>query len=111
MFYHQYKLLCEKKKSSPSRIALENGVSKTSVNRWKNGSIPNAEILSKLANYFNVSTDYLLGNETPQSKQDEVNVKLLPIIEAAKQLDDDNVQEAENYLKYLLQKQRDASKK
>ena len=33
----------------------------------KRGTVPNGEILSKIANYFNVSTDYLLGNEQIKS--------------------------------------------
>ncbi|MFU0831564.1 MAG: HTH cro/C1-type domain-containing protein [Oscillospiraceae bacterium] len=61
MFYDQYVKLCSKKGITPSRAAIENGISKTSVTRWKNGAIPNAAILEKLAKYFGVSTDYLLG--------------------------------------------------
>lgn len=63
MFYDQYLELCAQKGVTPSKAALENGVSKTSVTRWKNGAIPNATILEKLSLYFNVSTDYLLGKE------------------------------------------------
>lgn len=37
-------------------------VSKQSVSNWENDNImPSIEILIKLANYFSVSTDYLLG--------------------------------------------------
>jgi transcriptional regulator with XRE-family HTH domain len=63
MFFDRYLELCSQKGITPSRAALENGISKTSVTRWKNGAVPNAVILEKLASYFNVSTDYLLGNE------------------------------------------------
>ena len=31
------------------------------------GTIPNGEILSKIADYFNVSVDYLLGREKPSA--------------------------------------------
>lgn len=37
------------------------GVSKVSVWQWENGiNYPNNNILLQIANYFNVSTDYLL---------------------------------------------------
>ena len=38
------------------------GISKVSVWQWENGiNYPNNETLLKLADYFQVSTDYLLG--------------------------------------------------
>ena len=38
------------------------GVSKQSVSNWENDNIlPSVEMLIKLAKFFNVSTDYLLG--------------------------------------------------
>jgi transcriptional regulator with XRE-family HTH domain len=40
------------------------GISKSLPTSWKNtGTMPKGEILSKIAVYFGVSTDYLLGNE------------------------------------------------
>lgn len=38
------------------------GVSKQSVSNWENDNIqPSIEMLIKIANYFHVKTDYLLG--------------------------------------------------
>ena len=43
-------------------LAAATGLSKNVVSEWKKGRIkPSAEAVVKLANYFNVSTDYLLG--------------------------------------------------
>lgn len=40
-------------------------VSKSNVSKYENGSIePNYDLLVKIANYFGVSTDYLLGNSS-----------------------------------------------
>lgn len=39
------------------------GLSRTSVVKWKAGSIPTGATLNKIAEYFGVSVDYLLGNE------------------------------------------------
>lgn len=68
MFYERYLSLCNEKGVSPSKAALVNGISKTSVTRWKDGATPNAEILGSLSKYFNVSTDYLLGNSDIKNK-------------------------------------------
>ena len=45
-------------------LAKKLGVSKQCVSNWENDNIqPSIEILMKLAEYFGVSTDYLLGFE------------------------------------------------
>ena len=45
-------------------LARELSVSKQTVSNWENDNIqPSIEMLLKIADFFNVSTDYLLGNE------------------------------------------------
>ena len=60
-FYHTFLDLCNSVNKSPSKVALEIGTTKPAVTRWKSGSVPSDATLLKIANYFNVSTDYLLG--------------------------------------------------
>ena len=49
---------------SQVKLAEILGVTKQSVSNWENDNIqPSSEILMKLAEYFGVSTDYLLGLE------------------------------------------------
>lgn len=44
------------------RLAILLGDSKNNISRWENGKhIPDSEKLKKIAQVFNVSTDYLLG--------------------------------------------------
>lgn len=64
MFYDQLKKLCYNNGTSPTRIALSLGMSRGNVTHWKNGSKPSIEVLQKIADYFGVTTDYLLnGND------------------------------------------------
>ena len=64
MFYDVFFELCEKKGVKPSRAAEECGINKSSVSNWKNnGYMPRGDTLNQIASYFNVSVDYLLGNE------------------------------------------------
>ena len=45
-------------------IAIDLGVSQPTVSDWENGrKIPSAKSTSKLADYFGVSIDYLLGRD------------------------------------------------
>lgn len=62
-FYEKYLMLCDKNKKTPSGAALEMGLSKTTVNRWKNGGgITDATIL-KVASYFGIPKEELKGEE------------------------------------------------
>lgn len=63
MFYDLYSELCKAKGVSLSKAAESMGLSRTSVVKWKAGSIPTGATLNKIAEYFGVSVDYLLGNE------------------------------------------------
>ena len=50
------------KKISQQKLADILGVSRSTVAMWENGlSQPDNDTLIRIANYFNVSTDYLLG--------------------------------------------------
>ena len=64
MFYDRYCELCQQKGVSPSRAAIEMGINKGTVSVWKNkGTHPQAAQLQKIADYFDVTVDYLLGME------------------------------------------------
>lgn len=63
MFWTRFIELCSKIGKSPNAVATACGVrSSGTVTGWSNGSIPRAPILHKLADYFHVTADYLLGN-------------------------------------------------
>ena len=50
------------------------GVIKQTVSSWENDiSEPNSEVLSNMASIFNVSIDYLLGNDTQNSHGQKIN--------------------------------------
>lgn len=66
-FYEKYLMLCDKNQKTPSGAALEMGLSKTTVNRWKNGGgITDATIL-KVATFFGVPKEELKGE--PEQKE------------------------------------------
>ena len=69
MFYDNYIRLCNSVNKTPSAVAVEMGISKTSVNRWKNGSYPTDATMLRIASFFGVSVEELKGGyeqkETP----------------------------------------------
>lgn len=82
MFYDVFLRLCASKNVSPSKAAEAVGLNRAAVAKWKNGATPSAVTAIKLANYFGVTTDYLLGKpdqkETPPAltKKDERDISL-----------------------------------
>ena len=73
MFYDLFCELCARKGIAPTRAALDMGMSKATPTTWKNkGTTPQAAQLQKIAEYFGVSVDYLLGN-TKQKEKPLVN--------------------------------------
>ena len=67
MFWNNYVNLCSKINKSPNAVAKELSLSSGSVTSWKNnGRVPHHTTLIKIADYFGVSVDYLIGNtDTP----------------------------------------------
>lgn len=64
MFANRIKYLRQSKELSQVQLAEKLGVAKQSVSNWENDNImPSIEMLEKIADYFNVSTDYLLGRD------------------------------------------------
>ncbi len=64
MFGDKLQALLDDNDISQSSLAIELGVSSQAVNKWCNNTTqPDHETLKKIANKFNVSIDYLLGNE------------------------------------------------
>lgn len=70
-FYQKYVALCAANKTKPSPAAQKMGISKTTVNRWKNGGGVTDANLQTIANYFGVSVDELRGDdpEKPSKKE------------------------------------------
>ncbi len=72
MFYDKFVELCKEKGISPSKSAAEIGFDKSSVTNWKKrGYTPKQEILTKIADYFGVTIDYLLGKSRWKNAREE----------------------------------------
>lgn len=57
--------ICQQHGTTPTALCKALGLSTSMVTNWKNGRIPNGATLQKIADYFSVSVDELLGNDTP----------------------------------------------
>ncbi|SHH95434.1 helix-turn-helix domain-containing protein [Virgibacillus chiguensis] len=57
---NKIKLLCDEKKVTFAEVERSVGISNGQIRRWDNSS-PKIENVKKVADYFDVSVDYLLG--------------------------------------------------
>lgn len=85
-FYEKYLELCAKAGKSPSCVALEISLSKTTVNRWKNGGGVTDATALKVANYFGVSPEWLKGEtEDPSAGIKKDPIPKDEVVSSAKQ--------------------------
>jgi len=68
MFWNIFYNLCTLHNKKPNPVAKELGISSGTVTNWKNGTLPSSSALEKLADYFGVSVDYLLGKTEQKEK-------------------------------------------
>jgi len=61
VFFNRFRALCEQKNVSVYRACTDIGLNRSAVAKWKNGGKPNGSTAVRLAEYFGVTTDYLLG--------------------------------------------------
>ncbi|MBE6693416.1 MAG: LexA family transcriptional regulator [Ruminococcaceae bacterium] len=63
MFYTNLQKICKERGTTPTAVAKAIGISTSMTANWKKGGMPRGDTLQKLASYFGVTTDYLLGSE------------------------------------------------
>ena len=74
MFFNRFKQLCDQKDISVYRACTDIGLNRSAVAKWKSGGKPNGSTAAKLAEYFEVTTDYLLGQSEEKQPGDTPRV-------------------------------------
>lgn len=59
--YERIKLLCRKRGITISQLESTLGFGNSSIKKWEKTSSPSVDKIVKVASYFNVSLDYLMG--------------------------------------------------
>ena len=72
MIYTRIKELCVEKHITINRLESELGMSPASISKWRHSVSPTVEKLLKVANYFEVSLDYLVGLSNVQSSAEKI---------------------------------------
>lgn len=90
MFWKIFLRLCNEKDVKPNNVAKQLGIASGTVSGWKNkGQTPQDGNLIKIADYFNVSVEYLKGEEDPRPEEptqdltaiDHGKIHMIPLYE------------------------------
>lgn len=112
MFFDRFEALCKKKGVSKQKACIDCGLSRTAWNKWKAGAIPNGDALQSLADYFSVTTDYLLtGEETKKApapegertiSDDDIKIALW----GTREIDDDVLDRVRQFAKFAQENEK-----
>ena len=104
--YSIFTELLKSKGCKVSDVARATQISHVTFTDWKKGrSVPKADKLQKIADYFGVSVDYLMTGKEPEGQQGGVLVLSDPeqlLLAAFRQLNEQGQQKAQELVKLLL---------
>lgn len=105
MVYDKFCDLCSQKGVSPSKAAMDAGFSKSLISKWKANQeiVPSSEVLQKIADYFGVSVDYLLGKEK-QPTIGELHPANKKLMELSRSLSPEEAEKVYKAISLLLEK-------
>lgn len=100
LFYENYVKYCKQIGKSRTEVAKQIGKSSKSVTGWKNGAIPRNDTQKKLADYFGISIEELMGTKKEPAGDGELNDEsMAEFIEIAKKFSPEKRKELIAWLK------------
>lgn len=110
-FFDRFNLLCKQNKVSMSKVLTELGLARSNITYWQSNpdAMPKKEALEKIAEYFNVSYDYLLGKDlsnTPAVSDHDLKVALF---NGSEDVTDEMWEEVKNFARFV--EEREANKR
>lgn len=103
-FYENYVQLCNQINKSPSAVAIELKIGKPSVTRWKSGVKPRYATAMKVANYFGVTVEELMGKgikKDPIPKDGAVSSAAQEILDFLDSASGEELADVIKYIRYL----------
>ena len=81
MFWNNFLAECAKKGKSPAVVAEELGFSNSATTCWKNGSLPRMSSRKKIADYFGITVEELMGTKKEPAGMGELDKQMQEIVE------------------------------
>lgn len=105
MIMNQIKSLRKAKKITQKQLGDVLGVAESTISMYESGNRqPDVDTMRKIADYFNVTIDYLIGGENiSSSDKDELDKKIIKIFDSLSEADQAQVLD---YARYLLMREK-----
>lgn len=105
--YEKVKQLCKSKGIEISNlgIALDIPLTKGTVSKWQNGAKPRASTIKAIADYFGVSVDYLLADDSSE-KNDDISKQKKELLDRIAGMTDEQAREVQEIVDYILEKKK-----
>ena len=113
-FYKKLRDLCEEGNLTVNELVKVLDLSSGSPTAWKSGTIPRNATLIKIANYFGVTTDYLLGEENKKAPTVSGERDILDDVDVAfygdfKELNEDEKETVRDMVRLMRQRKEKRS--
>lgn len=72
VLYQRIKQLCSRKGITIAKLESDLGFGNSSIKKWEKSSSPSIDKIVKVATYFDVSIDYLMGRTDIESSMSEI---------------------------------------
>jgi transcriptional regulator with XRE-family HTH domain len=106
LFYDNYLRLCNSVGKSPSAVALEIGIEKSTVTRWKQGKSQTDANIRKVADYFGVPVSELTGEKekapTQEGEREIENPDIRMIARAGQKMTPDQAKNLRKYAEFMF---------
>ena len=105
--------LLKKNKIQKSKMLTDLELSINSFSNWKNrGTTHNGDTLLKIADYFGVTVDYLLGKEDEKKPADEADLESVKValFGGAGEVTPEMWEEVKQFARFVAQKKKDEGK-
>ncbi|MCJ7839950.1 helix-turn-helix domain-containing protein [Lederbergia sp. NSJ-179] len=99
------KFLCDEKKVTFAEVERKTGISNGQIRRWDNSS-PKIDNVRKVAEYFDVSTDYLLGRTDIKRLPDEDKIHTIAAHHDGEEWTEEELEEIERFKEFVKLKRK-----
>ncbi len=109
MFYDRFLELCKRKGVKPTNACIEAGLSRGLAAKWKATGTekPSADALEKMAVYFKMSIEEILGKEKAPSKSDGISdddIKFA-LFNGAEGITDEMYEEVKRFARFIKERE------
>lgn len=104
MFWDNFLAECAKKGKSPAVVAEELGFSNSATTCWKNGSLPRMSSRKKIADYFGITVEELMGTKKEPAGMGELDDVKKQVVELMDDMSQEEINALFTFLKFKAKK-------